>query len=339
MAKITLQDLQGLVIRVLNNSKTSPDNAASVASAIVRAEADGISSHGVARLPTYADQSMCYKVNGFAEPVLSKRGSAAIHIDGKFGFAYPAIDLGIEEAVKEVKKAGVVAIAIGNSSHAGVLGHHVERLADHGLGSIAFVNTPAAISPWGGIKPLYGTNPIAFACPRTKAPPIVIDLSISKVARGKIKLAADNKEKIPDSWAKDASGNPTTDADSVIQGGSLLPIGDAKGAALALMVELMCAAMTGSQYGFEASSFFDLKGGPPKTGQFFFVFNPEHLGGDGVFARIETLISAINDQEGTRIPGEQRLYNRSIAKSNGVKISDELLEDLTWRAGKTFLNI
>lgn len=332
MANISLQDLRGLVVRVLIKSKTSPDNAASVASAIVRADADGISSHGVVRLPTYADQSKCSKIHGFAEPVLSKPGLATIHIDGKCGFAYPAIDLGIAEAIKVVKKAGVVAVAIGSSSHAGVLGHHVERLATYGLASIAFANTPAAISPWGGNKTLYGTNPIAFACPRTEAPPLVIDLSISKVARGKIKLAADNEEKIPDSWAKDANGHPTTDADAVIQGGSLLPIGDAKGAALALMVELICAAMTGSQYGFEASSFFDLKGGPPKTGQFFFVFNPENLGGDGVFARIETLISAINDQEGTRIPGEQRLYNRSFAKSNGVNISDELLENLYWRA-------
>ncbi len=320
-------------MRVLIKSKTSPDNAASVASALVRADADGISSHGVSRLPTYADQSKCSKVDGFAEPILSKLGSAVIHIDGKFGFAYPAIDLGIAEAIKTVKKAGVVAVAIGNSSHAGVLGHHVERLANHGLSSIAFVNTPAAISPWGGSKPLYGTNPIAFACPRTKAPPLVIDLSISKVARGKIKLAADNGEKIPDSWAKDASGNPTTDADAVIQGGSLLPIGDAKGAALALMVELMCAAMTGSQYGFEASSFFDLKGGPSKTGQFFFIFNPKCLGGDGVFARIETLINAINDQDGTRIPGQQRLDNRKISEFSGISIADELLANLTWRAG------
>jgi (2R)-3-sulfolactate dehydrogenase (NADP+) len=241
--------------------------------------------------------------------------------------------LALTRAIEMVEAAGVVAVAIGNSSHAGVLGHHVERLADHGLGAMAFVNTPAAISPWGGNRPLYGTDPIAFACPRPDAPPLVIDLSITKVARGKIKLAADRGEAIPEGWALDGDGNPTTDAGAAMQGGSLLPIGDAKGAALALMVELMGAAMTGSQYGYEASSFFDTEGGPPKTGQFFFVFKPERLGGDGVLARIEALMEAITDQPGTRIPGQRRLDNRAKAEADGVDIPDELLENLTWRAG------
>jgi len=329
----SLQDLRGLAVRVLTAATTSPDNAAVVAAALVRADADGIPSHGVARLPVFADQSKCSKVDGFAEPGLSETGAAAIRIDGKCGFAFPAIDLGLTRAIEMVEAAGVVAVAIGNSSHAGVLGHHVERLADHGLGAMAFVNTPAAISPWGGNRPLYGTDPIAFACPRPDAPPLVIDLSITKVARGKIKLAADRGEAIPEGWALDGDGNPTTDAGAAMQGGSLLPIGDAKGAALALMVELMGAAMTGSQYGYEASSFFDTEGGPPKTGQFFFVFKPERLGGDGVLARIEALMEAITDQPGTRIPGQRRLDNRAKAEADGVDIPDELLENLTWRAG------
>ena len=333
MTKISLQDLRGLAVRVLMVSKTSPDNAASVASALVRADADGISSHGVTRLPMYADQSKCGKVDGFAKPIATKTGAAAVRIDGRCGFAYPAIDCGVSQATEMVEAAGVVAIAIGNSSHAGVLGHHVERLAGHGLAAMAFVNTPSAISPWGGNQPLYGTNPIAFACPRLHAPPLVIDLSVSKVARGKIKLAAEKGLKIPNDWAVDSDGHRTTDAEAVIQGGSLLPIGDAKGAALALMVELMGAAMTGSQFGYEASSFFDTKGDPSKTGQFFFVFKPESLGGDGVLARIETLIGAINNQPGTRIPGEKRLCNRAAAESGGVDIAEELLENFARRVG------
>jgi (2R)-3-sulfolactate dehydrogenase (NADP+) len=333
VAVTSLQDLRGLAVRVLTASKTSPDNAALVAAALVRADADGIPSHGVARLPIYADQSKCAKVDGFAEPELSETGTAAIRVDGKCGFAFPAIDLGLTRAVEMVEAAGVVAVAIGNSSHAGVLGHHVERLADHGLAAMAFVNTPAAISPWGGNRPLYGTDPIAFACPRPEASPLVIDLSMTKVARGKIKLAADKNEAIPDDWATDADGQPTTDAKVAMQGGSLLPIGDAKGAALALMVELMSAAMTGSQYGYEASSFFDADGGPPKTGQFFFVFKPERLGGDNAIARIGTLMQAITDQPGTRLPGQRRLDNRAKAEADGVEFPDELLENLTWRAG------
>ena len=333
MAITSLQELRGLAVRVLTASKTSPDNAASVAAALVRADADGIQSHGVARLPVYADQSKCAKVDGFAKPDLSETGTAAIRVDARCGFAFPAIDLGLARAMDMVETAGVVAVAIGNSSHAGVLGHPVERLADHGLAALAFVNTPSAISPWGGNRPLYGTDPIAFACPRPDAPPLVIDLSMSKVARGKIKLAADKGEAIPEGWAADADGHPTTDAKAAMQGGSLLPIGGPKGAALALMVELMSAAMTGSQYGYEASSFFDTEGGPPRTGQFFFIFKPERLGGDGVLARIEDLMGAISGQPGTRIPGQRRLDNRRKAEADGVDIPDKLLQDLTWRAG------
>ncbi|NQV84263.1 MAG: Ldh family oxidoreductase [Rhodospirillales bacterium] len=333
MTITSLQDLRGLAVRVLTASKTSPDNAACVASALVRADADGIPSHGVARLPIYADQSKCAKVDGFVTPECIETGTAAIRVDAKCGFAFPAIDLGLNRALEMIEAAGIVAVAIGNSSHAGVLGHPVERLAERGLAAMAFVNTPAAISPWGGNRPLYGTDPIAFACPRPNAPPLVIDLSMSKVARGKIKLAADRGEAIPDDWATDAGGNPTTDPAAAMQGGSLLPIGDAKGAALALMVELMSAAMTGSQYGFEASSFFDSEGGPPRTGQFFFIFKPERLGGDDAVARIGTLMEAISEQPGVRIPGQRRLNNRQKAETDGVDIPDKLLKDLMWRAG------
>ena len=239
----------------------------------------------------------------------------------------------LEPADRERRAAGCVAVAVGNSSHAGVLGHHVEGLADLGLTSLAFVNTPAAISPWGGNRALYGTNPIAFACPRADAPPLVIDLSLTKVARGKIKLAADRDEPLADGLATDATGKPTTDAQASMDGGGLLPIGDAKGAALALMVEVMSAAMTGSRFGYEASSFFDSEGGPSRTGQFFFVFRPESLGGEGVLARIEELMMAITDQSGARLPGSRRYESREKAEQDGVDIPDKLLADLTELAG------
>ncbi len=333
MTVASLQDLRGLAVRVLTASKTSPDNAASVATALVRADADGIPSHGVVRLPFYADQSKCGKVDGFATPEITETGSAAIRVDAKYGFSYPAIDLGLDRAFEMVEAAGMVCVAVGNSHHAGVGGHHVERMAGHGLAAMMFLNSPAAIAPWGGNRALYGVNVIAFACPRPEGPPLVIDSSLTKVARGKVMLAADRGEPIPDGWATDVDGNPTTDAEAVMQGGSFLPIGDAKGAALALMVELMSAAMTGSQYGYEASSFFDAEGGPPKTGQFFFVFKPERLGGDGVLDRTEALMLAITDQPGTRLPGQRRLDNRNKAEADGVDIPDELLENLNWRAG------
>ena len=189
-----------------------------------------------------------------------------------------------------------------------------------------FGNSPAGIAPWGGSRPLFGTNPIAFGFPRGDGrPPVVVDLSLSKQARGKIKLAADEGRAIPEGWALDADGNPTTDA-AAAMAGSMLPLGDAKGAALVLAVEIMAAAMTGAHFGYEASSFFDDKGGPPRVGQFLLGFRPGPLSGGTYEERIEVLLQAVLDQSGTRLPGERRLGNRERAAAEGIEIPDDLYE-------------
>ena len=224
------------------------------------------------------------------------------------------------------------AAAVGTAQDAGVGGHQWEAMAGRGLAAMMFLTSPAAITPWGGNRSLYGINVMAFACPRPEGPPLVIDSSFSKVARGKVKLAADRGEPIPEGWATDSDGNPTTDAAAAMSG-FFLPIGDAKGAALMMMVEIMSAAMTGSHFSFEASSFYDADGPPPRTGQFFLVFKPESLGGDGAVGRVEELARAVLDQPGTRLPGQRRLENRQKAEESGVEIPDALVDELTERAG------
>ena len=157
----------------------------------------------------------------------------------------------------------------------------MERLADAGLVALMFVNTPSAIAPWGGSKAVLGTNPIAFACPLPGRAPLVIDLSLSKVARGNIMTAKQRGEKIPEGWALDAAGKPTTDPDAALAG-TMVPMGDAKGSALALMVELLAAGLTGANFAAEASSYLDDKGPPPGTGQLIVAFDPQAFGGDAV---------------------------------------------------------
>jgi (2R)-3-sulfolactate dehydrogenase (NADP+) len=224
-------------------------------------------------------------------------------------------------------------MAVANSHHFGMAGFHVEQPARRGLVALAFGNSPAAIAPWGGGKPLFGTNPIAFACPRLRGePPLVIDLSLSKVARGKVMLAAQRGEPIPEGWALDAEGRPTTDAKAALAG-AMLPMGEAKGAALVMMVEILAAALTGSHFGHEASSFFDSAGGPPRVGQFFLLVDPARFGGDGFGARVEELCAAILAQPGTRIPGGRRLELRARAEREGIDVPDALHAELVRRAG------
>jgi (2R)-3-sulfolactate dehydrogenase (NADP+) len=255
-------------------------------------------------------------------------GDATIRVDARSGFAAPAVNLGLDRAKEIVGRTGVVAVAVGRSHNAGVMGHHAERMAEAGLAAIAMTNSFSAIAPWGGSRPLYGTNPVAFACPRPGGqPPLVVDVSLSKVARGKVKLAADKGEPIPEGWCLDKRGRPTTDAKAGFEG-SFLPMGDARGAALVLMVEMLCAAMTGSNFAFEASSFYDAEGPPPHVGQLFIVFKPEALGGENFVERAEVLLKAILAQKGTRLPGSRRLAAREKSRKEGVEVPDKLLKEL-----------
>ena len=160
----------------------------------------------------------------------------------------------------------------------------------------------------------------------------MVDLSLAKVARGKVMLASQRGEAIPEGWAIDADGRPTTDADAALAG-TMLPIGDAKGAALALVVEILSAALSGSQYGFEASSFFTAEGPPPRIGQSMILIQPETFAGDGFLVRIEALLAHIAAQEGTRLPGARRLAARARAEREGIALPSALHADLAARAG------
>jgi (2R)-3-sulfolactate dehydrogenase (NADP+) len=212
------------------------------------------------------------------------------------------------------------------------MGRHVERLAENGLVAMAFANTPDAMAPWGGSKRLYGTNPIAFAAPQRDAPPVVVDLALSQVARGKILTAAQNNEPIPEGWATDSEGQPTTDAKKALAG-TLVPIGGPKGAALAFMVEVLSVALTGSNFAFEASSFFDDKGNPPGVGQFLIAIDPDAFAGADTFLdRMADMCGLIESDEGTRLPGSRRLALRAEARRNGVAVAPDMLARLEVQA-------
>src|SRR6476646_8795934 len=214
MPTLTLVQAEGLVVRTLTRCRTSADNARSVARALVAAEMDGLKGHGLSRAPMYAAQAKARKIDGDALPVAMHPRPGLIAIDAGHGFAFPAIELAEAELGKTTRSQGIAAAAIRHSSHCGAAGHPVERLANAGLVALMFVNTPGAMAPWGGSKALFGTNPIAFACPLSGRAPLFIDLSLSKVARGNVMTAKQRGEPIPEGWALDDEGKPTTDPDA-----------------------------------------------------------------------------------------------------------------------------
>ena len=326
MPLLSLREAEDLVVQTLARARTNAKNASSVAHALVAAEADGLKGHGLSRLPSYAAQSKAGKVDGFANPVLTRARAGLLAIDAANGFAFPALALAVAALPEVARSQGVAAAAIRRSHHCGAAGHSVERLAEAGLPALMLANTPAAIAPWGGSKAVLGTNPIAFACPLSGRAPLVIDLSLSKVARGNIVTAKQRGEKIPPDWALDERGQPTTDPDEALRG-TMVPAGEAKGTALALMVELLAAGLTGSNFAAEASSYLDAKGPPPGTGQLIIAFDPSAFGGDAI-SRFALLASSIEQKDGARLPGARRLAARAKAASEGLEISDALLAEI-----------
>lgn len=323
---LTIADAEALVTDALVRANTAPGNARHVASALVRAEADGLKGHGLSRVPSYAAQAKAGKVDGHATPTLATPRPAVAAIDAAHGFAYPALALALDALPALARENGLAAAAIRRSHHCGAAGLFVEDLASQGLVALLFANTPAAIAPWNGKRAVFGTNPIAFACPLPGRVPMVVDLSLSKVARGNIVSAKQRGEPIPEGWAVDAEGRPTTDATAALAG-TMLPLGDAKGTALALMVELLAAGLTGAHFAADASSFLDDKGGPPGTGQLILAFDPQAFG-DGALDRFACLAAAIEDQPGARLPGQRRLGLRRKAEAEGLMVDAKLLAEI-----------
>ena len=315
--KLSIAEARIRAAQVLVDNNTSPANAAATARALVAAEADGLAGHGLTRLASYAAQAKCGKVDGHILPILTQPRPALLRVDVALGFAYPAIDLALASLIPLAQSKGLAAASLFRSHHCGAMGLHVEHLARHGLCALMFANTPAALAPWGGQAAIYGTNPIAFAAPVPGGDPIVIDLSLSKVARGNIVAAKQKGTKIPEGWALDVSGNPTTDPEAALAG-TMVPMGDAKGTALALMVEILAACLTGAVLSKDATSFLDAKGGPPAVGQMILAFDPAAFSGGGYDGRIGQLVTALAADAGARLPGTRRYENRRRAEAEGL---------------------
>ena len=360
MSRLTVDELTALVARALAGAGASTAMAEATARALVAAEMAGLGGHGLSRVQLYAQHVKEGRASGTAEPRIAHEKGAACLIDAQGGLAYLAMELATREALRRAREFGVAFCGVAGSHHCGAMDYHLAPLAAAGLIGIGFTNSPAAINAWGGKRPLFGTNPIAAVFPRKEradslpakpaargqrahalasAPdgfshevwrgpaPLIIDLSITEVARGKIMVAAKEGKPIPLGWALDAEGKPTTDAKAALTG-SMAAIGGVKGVLLALIVELLCCALTGAQFGFENDSFFE-PGRPASIGHALLAIDPGALAGSAAyFERIETLLSAMLADDGVRLPGERRHKLAADARANGIAIPDALLKQL-----------
>jgi (2R)-3-sulfolactate dehydrogenase (NADP+) len=332
--RISLEQAEALARTALTAAGAAPAMAAATARALSAAEAAGQAGHGLSRVPQYAAFLKNGRADGQAVPRIANERGGAVLVDAGHGLAYPALAMAESEAAWRARAHGIAIAGVTNSHHSGAMGLPVARLADQGLVALAFTNSPAAMPVPGGARPLMGTNPVAAAFPRRDAPPLVIDMALSEVARGKIMVAAKEGRPIPEGWAVDALGRPTTDAKAALSG-AMLAMGGAKGALLAMVVELLCAALTGAAFGFEADSFFEDDGNRPRLGHALLVVDPGALAGADAFAaRLETFIAAMTAEDGVRLPGSRRDALAARAAADGVEIPAALHERLLALAGQ-----
>lgn len=328
---LTVEELRKLGEDVFRKAGVPDATTRCVVDALVKAELDGMPSHGFSRIPFYVDQALSGKVKADATPVVTRPTPACVMVDAGFGFAFPAVEQGLSVAMEQAQEMGIAFFGVHNSHHCGVLGLYAEEAARKGFMALIFSNTPAAMAPWNGCRASFGTNPIAFGCPREGKDPIVVDMSLSKVARGKIMNARQQGKAIPEGWALDAQGKPTTDPEAAMKG-TMIPVGDAKGAALAMIVEILAAALPGANYAFQASSFFTAEGPAPAIGQSGILIAPGRIN-SGFGAHLEELCTHMLDQDGVRLSGARRMALRQQNLRDGVNLNDALYADLVKRAG------
>lgn len=330
---MTLEEIEALACAALRGANTSDVNAQIVARSTRAAERDGIPSHGLNMLALYCQHSRCGKVDGHAEPVSTSLSPTLVRTDARDGFAHPAIAQGFETLIASAHEHGLAGLAVTNSYNCGVLGYHTERLAASNLLGLGFTNAPASMAPVGGKGAVVGTNPLSLAVPDGAGGcALLIDQSSSVIAKSEIVVHAAEGKAIPEGWALDKNGQPTTDPKAALAG-TMLPTGGVKGFGQGLLVEIMAAALTSSTLGQHASSFGGNEGGPPRTGQYFLAIDPARSAGAGFQSAIAALIDGIESQAGARRPGARRLAHRAQAEQEGVAVKASVLEKV-----RAFLN-
>lgn len=326
---LSLDDVHALAMRVLTHNGMSDAHARAIANVIMQGQRDECHSHGVYRLLVCVRSLRKGKVDPQATPTLRPLSSSIVAVDAHRGFSLLSFETGLPVLVEMTRQHGIAAMAINNCYHLSALWPEVEAIAAAGLAGIAMNPSHSWVAPEGGNRPVFGTNPIAFAWPRPGRTPFVFDFATSAIARGDIELHAKQGKPIPSHWAIDVDGQPTTDPKVALQG-AMRTFGGHKGSALAAMVELLGGALIGDMTSQESMEFDDGVGATPCHGELVIAFDPKVFLGDDLgagLARGERMLDAIVAQ-GARLPSQRRFDARARSIANGVRIPRPLYEEI-----------
>lgn len=335
--KIRYSEATDLATGLLVQAGLDQGKASAVARALGLAEAWSLSSHGLLRLPIYLDRLAAggYATDARLESVTDL--GALMVLDGGTGLGHWQLSEAVNLAIPRAKQFGIAAVAIGNSGHCGALGVYAADAAEAGMVSLVFSCGPAALPAWGGTEKLLSTSPIAAGFPLSPRP-AVIDMALSTVARGKIADYANRGQPLPEGWALDSAGQPTTDAQKALTG-LLAPLGGAKGFALAFLVEALTAGLVGPQLSKNMPDFFDRHSvaRPQQIGHLLVLVDPTRtdVNGDSqASAERFAELAAATIAAGGRVPGARRLAPSEVTGELLVDIDEQLLDGLENRQGK-----
>jgi LDH2 family malate/lactate/ureidoglycolate dehydrogenase len=327
---LTLEELRKLCVGVLEANGFSKDHARTIAEVVWAGQRDECHSHGAYRLISCVETMRVGKISPDAVPEVYGHAPGIVRVDAKGAYSLLSFERGRPLLVEKARRQGIAALAINHCYHFSALWPEVEALAADGVAAIAMVPGMSMVAPAGGTKPVFGTNPFAFAWPRPNGNPYVFDFATSVVARGEVELHKRAGKPIPLGWGIDKAGQPTTDPAAAIDG-ALLTFGTYKGTAIATMIELLAGPLIGDFLSLEAKAYDAGSNVTPYRGELIIAFDPvTFLGADADRhrQRAEHLFEAITGQ-GARLPSERRYAARARnLKSGTVTIPRKLHEDI-----------
>jgi LDH2 family malate/lactate/ureidoglycolate dehydrogenase len=337
---MTESELTALATRALQGAGVSEGDARDAARILVLGDLFGHHTHGVSRLESYCDRLAIGGIDPRAEIRVEHVAPGMVRVDGANGVG-PAVGMRALNAGLEAARTNGIAIAFARASnHFGACGPYSWIAAEQGFASLVASNATPTIAPTGGLDTRVGNNPLAIGVPRPGAAPIILDMAMSVAARAKIRNAVKAGKSIPETWATDRAGNPTTDPAAAIDG-FLLPFGGYKGYGLALMVDLFAGVLSGASYLTRVNSWIDEPHLEQKIGHFFIVIDTARLGNaEWLAERVNDFVAIVHDtppaKAGTpvRLPGEAEVANLVRQRRDGIDIDAALIAKLEGYAAR-----
>ncbi|PFG29819.1 Ldh family oxidoreductase [Paramicrobacterium agarici] len=331
--RFSSQQLSDFATSILTAQGVPEPDAEIVSASLVAADMGGHESHGMLRLPWYSARLSSGAMSARTDPVVVTDAGAMTILDGRDGIGQVLVDRAMSRAMENAERFGIGAVGVRNSNHFGTAGHWTRSMAERGYVGILLTNSSPSMAPWGGLAKTVGSNPWSIATPGGPHGSVVLDISNSMVARGKIYAAIQNDADIPDTWALDAEGRATTDPHAALQG-TLQPIGEHKGYGISFMIDMLAGVLTGSGYADQVVGPYSATG-RSRCGHLVIAIKTDAcLPRDELLKRADDLVELTvwgplaADSARIFVPGDHESENLERARLEGVQLPERTVSDL-----------